>query len=72
MAKYKRKRKKSYVLSYLALGLHMQQQVVDYIQDHSVLDGVGGDLQVMVDEGEGVHSPWRSRTVHSCSSSIAT
>lgn len=33
----------------------MEQEVVDDVQDHSVLNGVGGDLQVVVNEGESVH-----------------
>lgn len=44
---------------YLAFGLHVQQQVVDYVEDHSVLGRVCGDLQVVVDERERVHSSCR-------------
>lgn len=40
--------------SNLASGFHMEQQVIDYVQDHGVLHWIGGNLQVIVDEGEGV------------------
>lgn len=45
------------LLAHLASGLYMQQQVVDDVQDHSILDWVSGYLQIMMNEGEGVHSP---------------
>lgn len=32
----------------------MEQQVIDYVQDHGVLHWIGGNLQVIMDEGEGV------------------
>lgn len=33
----------------------MQQEVVDDVKDHSVLNGVGGYLQIVVNEGESIH-----------------
>ena len=58
---------------YLAFGLHVQQQVVDDVQDHGVLHGVGGDLQLVVDEGEGVHGPWGRKPTaeHGCVEEVA-
>lgn len=44
---------------YLAFGLHVQQQVVDYVEDHGILGRVRGDLQVVVDKRERVHSSCR-------------
>lgn len=41
--------------SNLASGFHVEQQVIDYVQDHGVLHWIGGNLQVIVDEGEGVN-----------------
>lgn len=38
----------------LAPGLHVEQQIIDYVQDHGVLHWIGGNLQVIVDEGESV------------------
>lgn len=40
----------------LASGLNVQQQVVDDVQDHSVLNWIRGNLQVMVNESESFHS----------------
>lgn len=42
--------------AYLPLGFYMKQQVVDNVQDHGILSRIGGDFQLMVDEGEGIHS----------------
>lgn len=42
------------VIMNLAPGLHVEQQVIDYVQDHGVLHWIGGNLQVIVDEGESV------------------
>lgn len=44
-------------LVYLSSGLHMQQQVVDDVEDHGVLNRVSGYLKIVVNKGEGVHSP---------------
>lgn len=43
--------------THLPLGFYMEQQVIDDIQDHSILSWVGGDFQLMMDEGKGIHSP---------------
>lgn len=36
----------------------MKQKVVDDVQDHSILGRVGGDLEVMVNQGESVHGTY--------------
>lgn len=43
--------------THLPLGFYMKQQVVDDVQDHGILSWVGGDFQLMMDEGERIHSP---------------
>lgn len=41
--------------NHLSSGLHVEQEVVDDVQNHSVLIGVGGYLQIVVNEGKSVH-----------------
>lgn len=39
----------------------MKQQVIDDVEDHSVLNRVSGDLQVVMYQSESVHSPYKDK-----------
>ena len=40
--------------SALETGLNVQDQVVEHVQDHAVLEAVGAHIEVMMDEAEGI------------------
>lgn len=44
--------------AHLPLRFYMEQQVVDNVQDHGILSRVGGDFQLMMNKGKGIHSPY--------------